>query len=151
MQFRNLVCVMSALLALSGSLYAQNLCSNVSMVGSYTGTCSGWLTVSPPPNLVVVPAVTISKGTVDTDGVFTGTYIQNVAGNVTSGTMKGGGNLVVKPDCTATLKWVLDGDVANSVEGQGVFVPRLGSMEFIFTKNPYFPTTMSCKLIRMDY
>ncbi len=121
------------------------------MVGSYSASCSGWLTVSPPPNLVVVPAVTISKGTVDADGVFTGVFVQSVAGSVTSGTMQGGGNVIVKPDCTVSLKWILDGDIEHPVEGFGVFVPRLGSMEFIFTKNPFFPSTISCKMTRLDY
>ena len=138
MKLRNVIWVIAAALSVSSALQAQT-CSMGAVAGTYSLSCSGWVTVAAPAT--VLPAVVMGTLTVAPDGSAAATYTQSLAGNVTSSTATG--TATVKPDCTGTLKYTTDN---VTIEHQWVFSRASGEATSIFTKNPYAPTTMLCKL-----
>jgi hypothetical protein len=78
--------------------------------------------------------------------VVTGTYTQSIAGNVTTGEIKG--NAAIARDCTGTIKYTLEYSTA-AYEMKLVLVPQTGDFLALFSKTPTLATTMVCKFTRI--
>src|SRR5262245_49646970 len=100
---RTLIWVVALAFALSASAYAQTNCSVGVASGTYLYSGDGWVATAPG---TIAPTSAIRLLTIDADGIASGTYTQSIAGNVTSGEIKG--SVTVAPDCTGTIKYTLE-------------------------------------------
>jgi hypothetical protein len=78
--------------------------------------------------------------------MVTGTYTQSLAGNITTGEIKG--SVTIAPDCTGTIKYALEYSTA-AYEMKLVMVPQTGDIHALFSKTPTLATTMACKFTRI--
>jgi hypothetical protein len=130
-------------MAASTGVYAQMNCSIGAATGSFIYSGDGWVATAPG---TIAPASAIGLLTIDADGVVTGTYTQSIAGNITTGEIKG--SLTINSDCTGTLKYTLEYSTA-AYEMKLVLVPQTGDMHALFSKTPTLATTMICKFSRI--
>ena len=143
MTSRNLIWVVALALALYASVYAQTNCAISVASGIYIYSGDGWVTTAPG---TLAPTSAIGLVTIDDNGMMTGTYTQSIAGNVTTGEIKG--SVTIAPNCTGTIKYTLEYSTAP-YEMKLVLVPQTGDIHALFSKTPTLATTMVCKFTRI--
>jgi hypothetical protein len=135
--------VVALALALSAGVFAQTNCTVGVVSGTYIYSGDGWVATAPG---TLSPTSAIGLLTIDADGMVTGTYTQSIAGNITTGDIKG--SVTIAPDCTGTLKYTLEYGTA-AYEMKLALVPQTGEFHALFSKTPTLATTMICKFTRI--
>jgi hypothetical protein len=140
---RKLMWVVALTLTLSAGLYAQTNCSVGVAGGTYIYSGDGWVATTPG---TIAPTSVLGLLTIDADGMVAGMYTQSIAGNITTGAIKG--SAAIAPDCTGTIKYTLEYSTA-AYEMKLVLVPQTGDIHAVFSKTPTLATTMACKFTRI--
>ena len=143
MNFRTLICMFAILLAASFGLSAQGVCNLAVASGTYLYSGDGWV-IGAAGSLA--PTAVLGLAAINGDGTVTGVITQNLAGNITTGTITG--TATVDSNCTGSIKYSVNNET-ETYEMKIVLVPHTGEIHSMFAKNATAPTTMICKFTRI--
>ena len=145
---RYVVAVISMMTLLAPAWAQSVACTPATMRGTYSVTCSGFL--SPAQGAPQVPFSAIGVGRGDYSGNFTGTSKVSLGGAILDQTVKTATPAVVNSDCTGTITYI------QTIAGQAapplnIVFHVLDGGKTILGMSVDAGATMSCTLRLMSY